>query len=111
MADSSVWIVNTTTGKPDQSARELIRRHVMRGKNTRAAKRAKEPMQYSEWVIRAHGQHVGMLGAGEGWVLSAPRKIASELALFDFPIELKPYMVDLLYRGISPFVSKTDPLL
>jgi hypothetical protein len=103
MAASGVWIVNTAPDKPDQSTRKLIRRHVMRGKNTRAARRAKDPLQYSEWVTRAHGQP-SLLGAEEGWVLSTPRKIASELALFGFPIVLKPYMVELLYRGRSPFV-------
>ncbi|TGJ84806.1 hypothetical protein E0Z10_g3966 [Xylaria hypoxylon] len=101
MADSGVWIVNTTPDKPDQSTRKLIRSHVMRGKNTRAARRAKEPIQYSEWVTHAHGQHVGMLGASEGWVPSTPRKVASELASFGFTIELKPYMVDLLYRAFT----------
>ena len=38
---------------------------------------------------------------GRTWALITPRKIASELALFGFGGSMQPYVLDLVYQGVS----------
>lgn len=80
------WIVSTTVDKPDPATRKRIRSQVMRGKNTRTIRRHKEA-EMDE-------------GSGHPWLLTAPRKIASEMALFGFNSESLPgYQTEMLYKG------------
>ena len=69
----------------DMATRRFIRSHVMRGKNSRADRRKRKPADDGDETHE--------------WVLTAPRKVASEMALFQLGVELRPYMQELVYRG------------
>lgn len=104
MADFSNWITTTPSGKPDPNARRVIMRHVMRNKNTRACRQTTKLKQLmrqyeAQWLQQQKHKTIGLYGDEKEWVPKLPRQVADELACFDFGIELKPYMVDLIYRG------------
>ncbi|KAK7433157.1 hypothetical protein QQZ08_000088 [Neonectria magnoliae] len=104
---SGPFIVATSLEKPDPETRKLIRSHVMRGKNTRKSKRTKELRQQGEPVAlddslrcqgpRADGDHC----EEQEWALVSPHKVASELSLFGYVDEMKPYMLNLIHRAFT----------
>lgn len=73
----------------------------MRGKNTREKKRSKKLAKimaddpWPEPPVSSPGSREAL------WMLTSPRKIASELALFRYGFDIQPYMLDLIYRGTS----------
>lgn len=116
----SPFIVITSLDKQeqDQSTRRLIRSHVMRGKNTRADRRARAEAKAAK--INSSRAKPDFDSPPTSLSLSSsaseqdscsdvsvsipaiiPRKIAPELALERYAFEMKPYMVDLMYRGMS----------
>ncbi|KAL2373783.1 hypothetical protein BDBG_02104 [Blastomyces gilchristii SLH14081] len=94
------FIVSTTLDKPDSKTRKLIRSHVMRGKNTRKSRRNRESLRNLE------SEDDDELAC----VLATPRMIASELSLFSYGVELKPYMLDLIYRAFTVVKPSTYTL-
>lgn len=101
------FIVSTSLDKPDGETRKFIRSHVMRGKNTRRSKRTKALAQRVEqpgdqWAPKEREQGEEQeVREDQEWILTTPRKIASELSLFGYVTDIKPYMLDLIARGIS----------
>lgn len=91
------FIITTSLDKPDRQTRKLIRSHVMRGKNTRKIRRAREAELRSTAVVPP--SEPWPTAGGKEWVLTTPRKVASELSLFNYMIEMKPYMLNLLFQG------------
>jgi hypothetical protein len=79
---SGFVLISSTSGKPDPDTRRRIRRHVMRGKNTRRQGHNEDERQ--------------LLSNSEQWTLTSPRKITSELSL----LTGVPYMQQLIYRGV-----------
>ena len=91
------FIVTTSLDKPDRQTRKLIRSHVMLGKNTSKIKRATEAKAMAAVAVSPSEQWAS--ADAKEWVLTTPRKVASELSLFDYRTEIKPYMFNLLFRG------------
>lgn len=89
--DSDGWIVSTGADqKLDQATRTRVRRHVMKGQNTRASRRAKAAEQDEN--------------VAHEWIITTPRKVASEISLFGFENELPSYQAELIHKG-QPWVS------
>lgn len=105
-AKSPAWVVTTSLDKPDQKTRRLIRSHVMRGKNTRASRRTRQSSK--PHAGDGDGQLLLLLPSRKGqlltgdppWFITTPRQVAYDVQMFGFEIELKPYMIDLLHKGI-----------
>lgn len=114
----SPFIISTSLDKPDARTRKLIRNHVMRGKN--AGKVRSRPVPATETRNshssgRSEGACRGWAKSrvqleefrfedSEEWVLVPPRKVVSDISLLGFMTdhsELKPYMLELIYRGAS----------
>ncbi|KAM5342165.1 hypothetical protein ACJ41O_015196 [Fusarium nematophilum] len=111
----NAFIVSTSLDKPDPQIRRSIRSHVMRGRNTRADRRARAqaqaqaqaqredaaaPVSSKASNEREHESLVCQRADGE-WALPTPHKIASELSLARYPFEMKPYMLDLMYQAFT----------
>ncbi|KAH6900766.1 hypothetical protein B0T10DRAFT_36862 [Thelonectria olida] len=75
----------------------------MRGKNTRRSRRTKELARSSGQGAQEdeHQQKPSAPGQHVPWVLTSPQKIASELSLFDYADDMKPYMLDLVHRAFT----------
>jgi hypothetical protein len=73
----------------------------MRGKNTRKARQTKELALRSGPGAQEDEQRqkTSLTGEDVPWVLTSPQKIASEISLFGYADDMKPYMLDLVYRG------------
>ncbi|KAI5467777.1 hypothetical protein BGZ63DRAFT_35931 [Mariannaea sp. PMI_226] len=101
------FIISTSLQKPDAETRKFIRSHVMRGKNTRKSRRAKEPAQQQNVsrTCSSEQQHENLC-----WTLVQPRKIASEISLFDYVDDMKPYMLDLIYKAFVLVKPSTHTL-
>jgi len=115
------FIITTSLAKPDPKTRKLIRSHVMRGKNAGrfrpkihceglqekpplVADKATGCMSRPQRLLRNTAE-------SEGWALITPRKIASELLLFGFSSDMQPYVLGLVYRGMSSVWPLRPPLL
>lgn len=96
-ASSDPFIVSTSLDKPDAGTRKFIRSHVMRGKNTRKAKQDKAMIHGTQVQQKKPPKNEDVY-----WLLLPPKKISSELALFGYVEEMKPYMLDLIYKGMWP---------
>lgn len=97
---SDTWIVSTSLDKPDEQTRRFIRSHVMRGKNTRVCRRSRRmvgPKAYDRQDKPV--ERPGPAG-DKAWVVTTPHRVASEIELFGLDIELRPYMLDLIHRGM-----------
>lgn len=90
------WIVSTSLDKPDPKTRRLIRSHVMRGKNTREDRKVRKQAKK-----RASGSDTSLESPNEDpeWVMTSPRKVASEISTFGYGFNMMPYMEELVYRG------------
>lgn len=89
--DSDGWIVSTGADqKLDRATRTRVRRHVMKGQNTRASRRAKAAEQDEN--------------VAHEWMITTPRKVASEISPFGFENELPSYQAELIHKG-QPWVS------
>lgn len=105
---SGLFIVSTSLDKPDKETRKFIRSHVMRGKNTRKSRRTKELVQHSDSVAQDNSQNAIIQGLQteksqherKEWSLMSPRMIASEIQLYGYVEEIRPYMMDLIRKGM-----------
>ncbi|KAH7151901.1 hypothetical protein B0J13DRAFT_251043 [Dactylonectria estremocensis] len=105
---SGLFIVSTSLDKPDKETRKFIRSHVMRGKNTRKSKRTKELAKQPNDLVQDASENTTPQGLSERgqhgrtqWILMPPQKIASELRLFGYVEEMRPYMIDLIKRAFT----------
>ncbi|KAG7411852.1 hypothetical protein Forpe1208_v008426 [Fusarium oxysporum f. sp. rapae] len=115
----AIFVVTTSSGKPDRGAMRKIRSHAMRGRNTRADRlaRARERMNpdknllgrtetdssasvqratFMEEVPHSQKHSKDHLPA-----MSIPRKLAPELLLQRSELEMKPYMLELIYQAFT----------
>lgn len=90
---TNIFILNPSTGTIDSSTRKAIRSHVMRGKNKRKQDQ-RRPDTLTERSFKVES------GEPEPWVLTSPRAVASELSLFGYVEDLKPYMLKLFHQGM-----------
>lgn len=88
---TSLFIVNSSRGTINAEARKAIRSHVMRGKNK--GKQLRKPRSSTE--PRKEVRNVEY----SAWFLSSPRAVATELSLFGYREDMKPYMLNLVYQG------------
>jgi hypothetical protein len=77
----------------------------MRGRNTRADRRARadarsQPKPALASVESACQQRV----IPDGERIHIPRKLAPELALDRYGFEMKPYMLSLMHQGIKSYI-------
>lgn len=74
----------------------------MRGRNTRADRRARAEAQSQlrPGTAPVHSPHQQTILEEER--IHIPRKIASELALERYGFEMKPYMLNLIHDGTDP---------
>ncbi|EAW17781.1 uncharacterized protein NFIA_077140 [Aspergillus fischeri NRRL 181] len=93
------FIITTSLDKPDRQTRKLIRSHVMRGKNTCKIRRAREAESPAAAAVPPSERWSS--ASGKEWVLTTPRKVASELSLFNYMTEMKPYMFSLLFQALT----------
>lgn len=110
------FIVTTSLDKTDDVTRKLIRSHVMRGKNKGKPRprkaQTRRPGETGETPDSAaltqptssedkpSSTEEPELSCDNGaWKMTPPRKIASELSLFRYTMELNPSMRELIYRG------------
>lgn len=117
----ATFVITTSSGKPDRDTMRKIRSHAMRGRNTRADRlaRAQGRMNLDKYPVRTmeadrsisrisvpctdstaepcNGQKPDKDHLS---TTSIPRKLAPELLLQRSEIELKPYMLELIYQGI-----------
>lgn len=106
---SGLFIVSTSLDKPDKETRKFIRSHVMRGKNTRKSRHTKELVQHSESVTQDNSQNTGIQGLEteksqherNQWSLMSPGMIASEIQLYGYVEEIRPYMMDLIRKAFT----------
>ncbi|VUC33514.1 unnamed protein product [Clonostachys rosea] len=102
-----LWIVSTSLDQPDEATRKVMRSHVMRDKNTRDAKRQRKVARLmaddnSRWVARKLSRAaLEAQGDVAEWVPKSSGKLAAELALAGFDMELTPHMLDLIYRAFT----------
>ncbi|KAH7161360.1 hypothetical protein EDB81DRAFT_784556 [Dactylonectria macrodidyma] len=103
-----LFIVSTSLDKPDKETRKFIRSHVMRGKNTRKSKRTKEVANQFDSLVQDASEDTtsrGLLDRGQHgateWILMPPQKVASELRLYGFAEEMRPYMLDLIQKAFT----------
>lgn len=103
---ADVWIATDPSAQPDAATRTTIRRHVMQNKNTREqqqlARMRDLMLQYeNQWQQQQAARAINRHPADESdWVPTLPRQVATELAAFDFGVELRPYMIDLIFKGM-----------
>jgi hypothetical protein len=100
-----LWIVSTSLDQPDEATRRVMRSHVMRDKNTRDAKRQRKVARLmaddnSRWAARKLSR-AALQAQGDvaEWVPKSSGRLAGELSLAGFDMELTPHMLDLIYRG------------
>ena len=101
-------VTSSSTGKATPKTRRLIRSYVMRGKNTKKPrpKRVLAPLLprggvSQELIVRPTVGAQGQDPQEKQWILAPPRRVASELSMYEFTIELTPPMRELLYRGMA----------
>ncbi|KAH7200483.1 hypothetical protein DER44DRAFT_888433 [Fusarium oxysporum] len=118
----AIFVVTTSSGKPDKGTMRKIRSHAMRGRNTRADRlaRAQERMNPDKSLVHTmetdssassisvpctdstaepcNGQKPGKDNLS---TMSIPRKLAPELLLQRSEVELKPYMLELMYQAFT----------
>ncbi|KAL5619956.1 hypothetical protein FOBRF1_003202 [Fusarium oxysporum] len=118
----AIFVVTTSSGKPDKGTMRKIRSHAMRGRNTRADRlaRAQERMNPDKSLVHTmetdssassisvpctdstaepcNGQKPGKDNLS---TMSIPRKLAPELLLQRSEVELKPYMLELAYQAFT----------
>lgn len=76
----------------------------MRGRNTRADRRARAEAQSQSRPAEASDEGRWRAISDRDWT-HIFRKIAPELALDRYGFEMKPYMLDLMHQGMeSPFL-------
>lgn len=110
----NIWVVSSSLDKPDTATRKAIRSHVMRNKNTKQAQRSRKLARLMEsddslWMNRRLSPDAREArGDIAEWIPKVPRKIAIELALAEFPVEMTPHMLDLIYRGNGTLMVDTE---
>lgn len=129
-----MFIISTSHDKPDARTRRLIRSHAMRGRNTRADRRARKCVRGNEGIVATTNlpsfphQHRFPLPDTQAATEAQDenrkkpnaelpnnilyyRKIASELSLDRYNFEIKPYMLRLMHRGKTDFILSILPLI
>ncbi|CAH0027301.1 unnamed protein product [Clonostachys rhizophaga] len=102
-----LWIVSTSLDQPDEATRRVMRSHVMRDKNTRDAKRQRKVARLmaddnSRWAARKLSRAaLEAQGDVAEWVPKSSGRLAAELSLAGFGMELTPHMLDLIYRAFT----------
>jgi hypothetical protein len=119
----AMFVVTTSSGKPDKGTMRKIRSHAMRGRNTRAdrlarARARKNPdtsllhtMETDSSASRPSVQRtISREEAREDSLstMSIPRKLAPEVLLQRSETEMKPYMLELIYQGIITHFQPTN---
>ncbi|KAK2929264.1 Fungal transcription factor [Fusarium oxysporum f. sp. vasinfectum] len=128
----AIFVVTTSSGKPDKGTMRKIRSHAMRGRNTRVDRlaRAQERMSPDKSLVHTmetdssassisvpctdstaepyNGQKPGKDNLS---TMSIPRKLAPELLLQRSEVEQKPYMLELIYQGILTNSMSTNQKL
>ncbi|KAI1061465.1 hypothetical protein LB506_011896 [Fusarium annulatum] len=118
----ATFVITTSSGKPDRDTMRKIRSHAMRGRNTRADRlaRAQGRMNPDKSLERTmetgrsassisvpctgstaepcNGQKPGKDNLS---TMNIPRKLAPELLLQRSELELKPYMLELIYQAFT----------
>ncbi|EXM20640.1 hypothetical protein V3481_011988 [Fusarium oxysporum f. sp. vasinfectum] len=118
----AIFVVTTSSGKPDKGTMRKIRSHAMRGRNTRVDRlaRAQERMSPDKSLVHTmetdssassisvpctdstaepyNGQKPGKDNLS---TMSIPRKLAPELLLQRSEVEQKPYMLELIYQAFT----------
>ncbi|KAM5511525.1 hypothetical protein FOXYSP1_11625 [Fusarium oxysporum f. sp. phaseoli] len=118
----AMFVVTTSSGKPDKGTMRKIRSHAMRGRNTRADRlaRAQERMKSDKSLVHTMetdsiASYISVLctdstaepcngqkpGKDNLSTMSIPRKLAPELLLQRSEVELKPYMLELIYQAFT----------
>jgi hypothetical protein len=67
----------------------------MRGKNTRASRRSRKVAAAN----KADGRHTPE--EDRNWVVTTPRRVASDLSLLGLETDIKPHMLDVIHRGMN----------
>lgn len=75
----------------------------MRGRNTRADRRARADARPQPKPTLASVESAYQQVGSDGERFHIPQKLASELALDRYGFEMKPYMLDLMHKGIVTF--------
>jgi hypothetical protein len=92
------FIVSSSLDKPDPNARQIIRSHVMRGKNRR--KRASDFPRLGSWINQKTSQHPQLDSAAvPAPYFPLPMQMGSDLALtHTIAYDMQPYELDLVFK-------------
>ncbi|KAI9037492.1 uncharacterized protein KD926_000287 [Aspergillus affinis] len=104
------FIVTTSLGRPNKATRKLIRSHVMRGKNR--AKHVEAGVVYGSWINSSlPAKPAGILKAEEtGLWIPQPRTLCRDLETFTFADQIKPYMLDLIFKFFTILKQSVYPI-
>ncbi|EWG55194.1 hypothetical protein FVEG_17470 [Fusarium verticillioides 7600] len=118
----AIFVVTTSSGKPDRGTMRRIRSHAMRGRNTRADRLARAQERMKPDKIQVHMIETDKIvtpisvprtdsteeprygqapGHDNQLTMSISRKLAPELLLQRSELDLKPYMLDLIYQAFT----------
>ncbi|KAH7230545.1 uncharacterized protein BKA55DRAFT_203937 [Fusarium redolens] len=124
----AIFVVTTSSGKPDKGTMRKIRSHAMRGRNTRADRLARARARMNPDTSLLHTMDTDSSASVQRTIstaetrknqkhgkdnlstMSIPRKLAPELLLQRSEIEMKPYMLELIYQGLSRRQNLVDML-
>jgi hypothetical protein len=91
------FIVSSSLDKPDLNARQLIRRHVMRGKNRR--KRPADALIMRSWINQENSfYHQSNPEDAPSLCFPLPMQIGSSLSLSIFAYDMPPYALNLIFK-------------
>ncbi|KAH8427060.1 uncharacterized protein LDX57_004778 [Aspergillus melleus] len=109
-AISQPFIVTTSLGRPNRATRKIIRSHVMRGKNS--SKRVGAEVVYGSWINGPlSAKPEGMSKAEEtGLWIPQPRTVCLDLETFTFADQIKPYMLELIFKFFTILKQSVYPI-
>jgi hypothetical protein len=92
------FIVSSSLDKPDPNVRQVIRSHVMRGKNRR--KRASDFPKLRSWINQETSQHPQLESAAvPAPYFPLPLQMGSDLTLtHTIAYDMQPYELDLVFK-------------
>jgi len=87
------FIVSTSSRRPDKGDRKLIKSHIIRARH-----KAKTPRELPAWLSSTAALTTGDNLYQSLSAASVPKRVGSDLSLFQFPEVMKPYMLQDLVK-------------
>ncbi|KAK3344259.1 hypothetical protein B0T25DRAFT_463449 [Lasiosphaeria hispida] len=97
-------VMTSGSVKPDSEARKYIRSHVMRGKNRKRVSR-KENFPIGSWINNQEGQE-----APRHTISDIPRSLAPDVALVNYAADIKPEMMELVFKWFTSLKQAIYPV-